>query len=545
MFRRFAFVLVVVWAVRAWAGPDDDFITLYNLIQVTDSQRDAGRTTEARAGYLRAQQLLRELQRGYPTWNERVIAYRLRYVAEKLASLPETPLPPITVAPAKRDPAKPDEELAPSGEVIEQFNQLNSQIARLASEKQVLEAKLREAFTAQPAPVDPQELSAAIESISQLQSTNKVLIAELARQQAERRNLVDKVVADEAQQALNEANRQLLAQRTRTAELEKQRETVEAQLKKFDVENTTLKSQVDELKSDSERGKQIAELTDKLGTLQADLAEVRQQNEVLVADKGRLEKQVEDLRARQSEETIVRMKQLETDLAFAKAESSRQSVVADELANQLAKEKGLRTRVEADNETLARRVQALTEQNTSLKGLETQLSAEKTERQEVEAQLKAAEERLAALQVASALPVPAADTIQPAANEALAAQMRLLETEAARLRDTLKDSRARETELSTLLTEATAAREQLEREKQNLLARLSQAPRSPAQGELVRANQAISTLETRVRELERERDQLTAKVNAATTKSASSVARLRRTRLGDPRSDAARFRMER
>ncbi len=540
MLRCFAVVLALVWAVRVCAGPDDDFITIYNLIQVTDSQNSAGRGADAREGYLKAQQLLRQLQKSYPTWNERVIAYRLRYVAEKLAAIPEMPAD----APKSADPAKPapkTDELAPNGEVIEQFNTMNAQIARLAAEKQVLEAKLREALTAQPAPVDPKELQSAVEKISQLQSTNRVLLAHLARQEAERRNLVDKVVAEEAQKALSDANRELLTQRTRAADLDRQREAIEGQLKKLDVENSTLKSQVTELKSDSERGKQVAELSAKLSGLQADLSQVKLQNEVLVADKAKLEKQVEDLRARQSEDGILRLKQLETDLALAKAEAGRNSLVADELAAQLAKEKGVRAQAETSNVELTRRVQALTEQNTALKGIETQLAAERNERQEAEAQLKAAEQRLDALKK-SAAENPKPDV---PADPAVAGQLKLLETEAGRLRDALKDSRARETELSTLLGEANAARDRLEREKGHLLARLTEVERGPNTGVVTRANQTIATLETRLKELERERDQLNAKLAQAADRSAAEITRLRRTRLGNPREDAAQFRLRR
>ena len=540
MLRCFAVVLALVWAVRVCAGPDDDFITIYNLIQVTDSQNSAGRVVDAREGYLKAQQLLRQLQKSNPTWNERVIAYRLRYVAEKLAAIPETPAD----APKPADPAKPapkSDELAPAGEVIEQFNTMNAQIAKLAAEKQVLEAKLREALTAQPAPVDPKELQSAVEKISQLQSTNKVLLAHLARQEAERRNLVDKVVAEEAQKALNDANRELLAQRTRAAELEKQRESVEGQLKRLDVENSTLKTQVTELKSDSERGKQVAELSGKLAGLQADLSQMKEQNEVLIADRAKLEKQVEDLRARQSEDGFLRQKQLETDLALAKAEASRNSLVADELAAQLAKEKGTRSQVETSNVELTRRVQSLTEQNTALKGIETQLKAERNERQEVEAQLKAAEQRLEALKKSAAEnPKPDAP-----ADPAVAGQLKLLETEAGRLRDALKDSRARETELSTLLGEANAARDRLEREKEHLLARLRDANQTPNAAQTARANQTITTLETRLKELEKERDRLSAKLAQAADRSATELARFRRTRLGNPRDDAANFRLQR
>ena len=539
MFRRFAVVLAFAFVLRVWAGPDDDFITIYNLIQVTDSQTTAGRTAEAREGYLKAQQLLRQLQRSHPTWNERVIAYRLRYVADKLANLPEAA---PTAAPG--DPAKPaakPDQLAPTGEVVEQFNTMNAQIARLAAEKQVLEARLREALTAQPAPVDPKELQSAVERISQLQSTNKVLLAHLARQEAERRNLVDKVVAEEAQKALNEANRELLAQKTRAAELEKQRETIEGQLRKLDTENASLKTQVTALNTGSDRGQQVTELTAKLATLQADLADVRQQNDVLLADRTKLEKQLDDLRARQSEDGILRQKQLETDLALAKAEASRHSAVADELATQLAKEKGVRVQTETANVELTRRVQALTEQNTSLKGIETQLTAERNERQEVEAQLKAAEQRFEELKkslAGSAKPDAPADA-------AAAGQLKVLEAEAGRLRDALKDSRARESELSTLLGEANAARDRLEREKEHLLARLRDVNATPAAAQSAQANQTIAALEARLKDLEKERDQLSQKLTQAADRSVLELVRLRRTRLGNPRDDAAAFRLRR
>lgn len=539
MLRRFAVVLAFAFVFRVWAGPDDDFITIYNLIQVTDSQNTAGRTAEAREGYLKAQQLLRQLQRSHPTWNERVIAYRLRYVADKLANLPETAAPAAPGA-APKTTAKTD-ELAPTGEVVEQFNTMNAQIARLAAEKQVLEARLREALTAQPAPVDPKELQSAVEKISQLQSTNKVLLAHLARQEAERRNLVDKVVAEEAQKALNEANRELLAQKTRAAELEKQRETIEGQLRKLDTENTSLKTQVTALNPGSDRGQQVTELTAKLATLQADLADVRQQNDVLLADRTKLEKQLDDLRARQSEDGILRQKQLETDLALAKAEASRHSAVADELATQLAKEKGVRVQTETANVELTRRVQALTEQNTSLKGIETQLTAERNERQEVEAQLKAAEQRFEELKkslAGSAKPDAPADA-------AAAGQLKVLEAEAGRLRDALKDSRARESELATLLGEANAARDRLEREKEHLLARLRNVNATPAAAQSAQASQTIAALEARLKDLEKERDQLSQKLTQAADRSVLELVRLRRTRLGNPRDDAAAFRLRR
>ncbi|MCW5560246.1 MAG: hypothetical protein KIT22_20705, partial [Verrucomicrobiae bacterium] len=112
----------------AWAGPDDDFIEIYQLIRNMDAARGAGRLDEAREGYLQAQKLLQDLKRGYPNWNERVIAYRLRYISEKLELLPAPdPVAPAAspaATPAAGNPAPP----APEGEVLNQLRTLHTEI---------------------------------------------------------------------------------------------------------------------------------------------------------------------------------------------------------------------------------------------------------------------------------------------------------------------------------------------------------------------------------------------------------------------------------
>jgi hypothetical protein len=96
-----------------------------------------------------------------------------------------------------------------------------------------------------------------------------------------------------------------------------------------------------------------------------------------------------------------------------------------------------------------------------------------------------------------------------------------------------------------LLGEANAARDRLEREKEHLLARLRDANQTPNANQVARASQTITTLETRLKQLEKERDQLSAKLAQAADRSATELARFRRTRLGNPRDDAANFRFQR
>ena len=552
-----AALLSIAAAGVARAGADDDFIAIYNLIQQADSFREGGQAATAREAYSNALKRLHELQRSYPTWNERVINYRLRYVAEKLAGLPET------AAPASVAPAAPagvalggtvnTNNLAPAGEVIEQFNTLNAEIGRLSADKKLLEAKLREALTAQPAPVDPKEFQHAVERIAALQSTNQVLLADLEKQQSDRKNLVERVVADEARAALNEANRQILAQKIAASSLQKERAELEAQLKKLregDLkelknENTTLKSQVSELRSDTERGKQVADLTGKLGRLQAKLDETVKTNEQLLADKGRLEKQLEDFKSHQTEESIVRLNKLQTDLAVARADAGRNAARAEEIATQLTREKTVRIRLEQDNLSLTNRVAALTSQLDAAKALEGTLAAERAERAEVEAQLKAAERRLAAVSVARPPGDSGNATAAPAADPAAAAQLKVMEQEVTRLRESLRDSRVRETEIRTLLTEAETQRTRAQQERVELTRRLAQAEQQANASARAQDARAIQSLEQRVRTLERQRDELSRRLTVASQRVTTQQAAARRQRSIGPRERALEFRESR
>ena len=136
-------LLAVALVSRLLAGPDDDFVAAYQLIQQTDAERERGETSRAREGYLKAQQMLQALKRSYPQWNDRVVAYRLRYVAEKLDTLPSAA--EATAAKGSGTNAAPSDPAAvPANEVLTQFNTLNQEISLLRGEKQRLEARLRD-----------------------------------------------------------------------------------------------------------------------------------------------------------------------------------------------------------------------------------------------------------------------------------------------------------------------------------------------------------------------------------------------------------------
>lgn len=595
MFRFTVLVAILlglaVGTSRAIAvGADDQFIAIYNLIQQADAQSESGRGVDAYEGYAKAQTDLRNLQRQYPSWNERVINYRLRYVGERLAALKGS-----GAATAKTDPAAPADKaaattppaLAPTGEVVTQFNALSEQIQRLNAEKGLLEAKLREALTAQPAPVDPRQLQEAVERISTLQQTNKVLLSRLEEQERERKNLVEKVVADEAQKALNDANRQLLEQRLAASKLEKAKTEVEEQLKqlqdgslkKLEGENSALKKQVTELRADTEKGRQVAELAGKLGRLEAQVDDLKKQNDALAADKAALEKHLSDINVRKAEESIVKIARLETDLALAQADAARNSQKAEALAVALGQAKTNYVQLEDQNRSLGERVMSLTRENKDAAGtvrkLQSALAEEQAGRAELENRLKQAEQQLADLNTtgkpreavpprteggpaAAVLPRPA--PISPEVAERAA----VLEAEAKSLRAALRESREREVEVKNLLAEEQNLRTQLEREKADLERRVStltaavasttNAPSmaavrvaapsaAPAAAALPSPSaQVTAALEKRVRELERQREQLQRRLIAAGIQ-LDATATARRLRITTPREHAAESRM--
>jgi DNA repair exonuclease SbcCD ATPase subunit len=552
-FLRFLAVLSLGALLVRGEGADDAYIRIYNLLQQADANSGAGRLNEAREGYNEARRGLLALQQNFPRWNDRVVNFRLRYVTEKLASLKDLPNTAATASAPTNAPTPATAELAPNGEVLAQFEQLNGQIRRLADEKQRLEAKLREALTAQPAPVDPREFQAAIEKITSLQSTNKVLVQQLETQEAERRNLVEKVLVDEAREALNEANRKLLEQQGSVGRIEREKKEIEDRLKKLQevtvkslqTENTALKQQVGELKTDTDRGRQVAELAGKLSKLQTELEETKRRNEQIAAEKSALERQVEDLKARSAEEGILNIKKLEADLAAARLSASRSSAEAELIAVALNKEKQARSDLEMANKSLQGRVEELTRglasDAESLKTLQSTLAAERAEKESIQAELKAAEEKLQAL--------GRADGSTQAPGGASAADLASAKAEIGRLRTAMKEGAEREAALMVAVRQAEEWRGRFLREKSDLEKRLAAAlaanppaatsPPAATPSPAVAKN--LARLESRVRDLEKERASLAKKVEELTKASQQGLAVTRGWRMVTPRERTEEF----
>lgn len=93
----FLVLFLAACGVRA-AGPDDDYTAIYILIDQGDRLVKSGNSERALAKYQEAQSDLSTFQQLNPTWNTKIVNFRLNYLAEKIAGLENKPAPTATAS---------------------------------------------------------------------------------------------------------------------------------------------------------------------------------------------------------------------------------------------------------------------------------------------------------------------------------------------------------------------------------------------------------------------------------------------------------------
>jgi hypothetical protein len=88
---------------------EEQYVRIYNLVEQGDSFNAQGKSVEALSRYREAGGMLRRLKKTYPDWNEKMVDYRLGYLANKITALQ----PVAATAAAKKDAAKPADKNAP------------------------------------------------------------------------------------------------------------------------------------------------------------------------------------------------------------------------------------------------------------------------------------------------------------------------------------------------------------------------------------------------------------------------------------------------
>ncbi len=199
-------LLALFWVVGAaslspvHAGPQEDYLQIYLLIQEAEKLESDGQAASAAARYDEAQKRLQQLPEG---WEEGIVKYRIKYCRDKIAKLKDAkdanpgatpPSAPAPSTPTAREtpPSSPSQISPPSSEEI---NKLKDEIGRLkqelASTKQQLTSALDEA----------KDLRAKLESAQQQLAAAKSQNTEqkMADLLSENASLKEKLTKAEAQ----------------------------------------------------------------------------------------------------------------------------------------------------------------------------------------------------------------------------------------------------------------------------------------------------------------------------------------------------------
>ena len=165
--------LAVLLPVHA-QSPDDKYVRIYSLIEDADKVNEAGQARLAMTKYLEAQVAIKDLQQAHPEWNSKLVGYRLEYISSKLE-----PLTKQVASGASTAPASASETRAAANSPASQAAMMQEEIGRFAAQNAMLEAKLREALSVQPAAIDPRELAKAEQRIKALQKERDLLAVSL------------------------------------------------------------------------------------------------------------------------------------------------------------------------------------------------------------------------------------------------------------------------------------------------------------------------------------------------------------------------------
>jgi Flp pilus assembly protein TadD len=324
-FLALALPCLLALAPAAWAdGPDDDYVTIYNIIQQADSYNEKGQLSQAKSRYSDALGALKKFQAAYPDWNVKVVRYRLNYLSTKISqimltlSTPVTaPAAPVVPAPPVPTPAQPRptpvvEVPAPtptpgatlSDAAESQIKDLQDQVRRSEAERNLLQSKLKEALNAQPAAIDPRELTRAEDKIKELQKENDLLKTSLAEARTNALK-ADPAALEQARQALAEANKKVAQLTDANSALAAEKESLMARMKNLTApddanaalraENDILKKEVADLKSRASVPGKTSDLNRKLLEAQSQIAALQSDKEIMRLEKIALENRVKRL----------------------------------------------------------------------------------------------------------------------------------------------------------------------------------------------------------------------------------------------------------
>lgn len=277
----FAVVGLTLGVLRA-QGPDEEYIRIYNLIQQGDTLQQNGQMRDAYGRFLEAQAALKQFQTVNPSWETKLIQFRLSYVAAKVRQFAPAPAPVL-----EKETPKP---LTPR-EWQEKVQALTGEAKQLAADKTLLEGKLREALAAQPTTVDPREVAKAEEKIRALQKDNELLRTSLKQAENKAAKTTGSSALSDAKSKLAEQVKIVAALKDEKAVLEKRVKSREDRsvIRALKAENESLQKQLTEVK------KQVSAATAASGLSRAEIKQIQRlqaENESLQKQLSKVTKQV-------------------------------------------------------------------------------------------------------------------------------------------------------------------------------------------------------------------------------------------------------------
>jgi len=288
-------------------GADDQYIIIYSLMQQADALDRSGQSRQALTQYLQVQDELQKFQTLYPDWSPRIVNFRLKYVAERIAEVTAKLPAPAPGAPPPAPPAPGAAALTSAADLEAQFGALHEQVQKLQTDNAALQAKLQEALAAQPAAVDPRELARAQEKIRALMKENDLLKVSLA--QGKTGPAPGTALASDAlklaQLALAEANQKLAAQTARADQLARDNQALQSRvqallaspdtIQALREENALLKKQIADFKAAAPDSAEAARLNAELAAMRNQITALQAAATVSSLEKSALENRVRQL----------------------------------------------------------------------------------------------------------------------------------------------------------------------------------------------------------------------------------------------------------
>jgi Flp pilus assembly protein TadD len=291
--RHLTVIIVALWlggavAARA-AGPDDEYLSIYYLIQQGDTAAGNGQKPEAAARYGEAQTNLMRLRMVYPTWQTNVVDYRLKYLAKKITDLDYTP--PKPVAPT----------IVPGADAAAQVQlaALQAQVQLLQSNNDSLQAKLREALSARPSAVDPVELARAEATIQQLARENELMKVSLKDAEVKASATASARQIADLRKELDSTNRQLMAEMEKSKKMAQDRGDLANRLNK-------IVGSPRGVNASSASSSELEVMEQRMTTQQALAAQLQRERVDLLARLKALESEAANAAALRSENEVLR-----------------------------------------------------------------------------------------------------------------------------------------------------------------------------------------------------------------------------------------------